>query len=66
VDNYWLNQMAALRMCGHFLGGIVVVTEKNEQSIIQGDYAAKAIASIIIAGILLMFGYGLLHWIFFE
>ncbi len=53
-------------MCGHFLGGIVVVVEKNEQSIIEGDYAAKAIASIIIAGILLMFGYGLLHWVFFE
>jgi len=58
--------MAALCMCGHFLGGIVMVVEKNEQSIIEGDYAAKVIASIIIAGILLMFGYGLLHWIFFE
>ena len=58
--------MAALRMCGHFFGGIVVVVEKNELSIIQGDYAAKAIASIIIAGIVLMFSYGLLHWIFFE
>ena len=58
--------MAALRMCGHFLGGIVMVVEKNEQSIIEGDYAAKVIAAIIIAGILLMFGYGLLHWIIFE
>jgi type IV secretory pathway VirB2 component (pilin) len=43
-----------------------VATEKNEQSIIEGDYAAKAIASIIIAGILLMFGYGLIHWVMFE
>jgi hypothetical protein len=58
--------MAALRMCGHFLGGIVMVVEKNEQSIIEGDYAAKVIASIIIAGILLMFSYGLLHWVIFE
>jgi hypothetical protein len=66
VDNYWLNQMAAPRMCGHFLGGIVMVVEKNEQSIIEGDYAAKVIASIIIAGILLMFSYGLLHWVIFE
>ena len=43
-----------------------MTAQKNEQSIVQGDYAAKVIASIIIAGILLMFSYGLLHWIIFE
>jgi hypothetical protein len=49
-----------------FFREIVVTAEKNEQNIIEGDYAAKIVASIIIAGILLMFSYGLLHWIFFE
>ena len=49
-----------------FFRGMVVTAEKNEQSIVQGDYAAKIIASIIIAGILLMFSYGLLHWVIFE
>ncbi len=43
-----------------------MVAGKTEQSIVQGDNAAKAIAAIIIAGILLMFSYGLLHWIIFE
>ncbi len=43
-----------------------MTAEKNEQSIIEGDYAAKIIAAIIIAGILLMFGYGLIHWVLFE
>jgi type IV secretory pathway VirB2 component (pilin) len=45
---------------------MVVIVEKNQQSTMQGDNAAKIIASVIIAGIMLMFGYGLLHWIFFE
>jgi hypothetical protein len=45
---------------------MVVIADKNEQSVSQGDNAAKIISSIIIAGILLMFGYGLLHWIIFE
>jgi len=44
----------------------VVAADKNEQSIVQGDNAAKAVASIIIAGILLMFSYTLLHWIILE
>lgn len=43
-----------------------VIAEKNQQGSGQGDMAAKVIASIIIAGIVLMFGSGLLHWIFFE
>jgi hypothetical protein len=45
---------------------MVVIAERNEQGTVQGDTAAKLIASIIIAGILLMFSYGLLHWIFLE
>ena len=49
-----------------FFRGVAMAAEKTEQSIVQGDYAAKAIASIIIAGILLMFSYGLLHWVIFE
>ena len=59
-----LIQMAALRMCGHFLGAMIVDT--NEQTIIQGDNAAKVIASIIIAGIAADVRYGLFHWIIFE
>ena len=43
-----------------------MVADKTEQDIIQGDNVAKIIASIIIAGILLMFASGLLHWIIFE
>jgi type IV secretory pathway VirB2 component (pilin) len=43
-----------------------VIVEKNQQNTMQGDNVAKVIASVIIAGIMLMFGYGLLHWIFFE
>jgi hypothetical protein len=35
-----------------FFREIVVTADKNEQSIIEGDYAAKIVASIIIAGIL--------------
>ena len=38
---------------------------KSEQGSAQGDRAAKMIASIIIAGIVLMFGYGLIGWILF-
>lgn len=45
---------------------MVVTAYKNQQSEVQGDTAAKGIASIIIAGILLMSSYGLLHWIIFE
>jgi type IV secretory pathway VirB2 component (pilin) len=45
---------------------MVVIVEKNQQNTMQGDNVAKVIASVIIAGIMLMFGYGLLHWIFFE
>jgi type IV secretory pathway VirB2 component (pilin) len=43
-----------------------VTADKNEQTIVQDDFAAKAIAAVIIAGILLMFGYTLLHWVIFE
>lgn len=46
-----------------------MVTEKNEQASVDGsaraDRAAKVIASIIIAGLLGMFGYGILGWIMF-
>jgi hypothetical protein len=45
---------------------MVVIADKNERGVVQGDNAAKVIASIIIAGILLMFSYGLFHWIIFE
>jgi hypothetical protein len=58
--------MAALRMCGHFLGGWSWPRRENEQSIAQGDYAAKVSASIINASILLMFSYSFFHWIIFE
>jgi hypothetical protein len=43
-----------------------MIADKNEQGAVQGDKAAKIIASVIIGGILLMFGYGLFHWIIFE
>jgi hypothetical protein len=42
------------------------IADKNEQGIVQGDNAAKAIAPIIIVGILLMFSYRLLHLTIFE
>ncbi|HEX3338162.1 MAG: hypothetical protein WAK90_11165 [Pseudolabrys sp.] len=46
-----------------------MVTEKNEQASVDGsvraDRAAMVIASIIIAGLLGMFGYGILGWIMF-
>jgi hypothetical protein len=45
---------------------MIMIAEKNQQGTVQGDSAAKAIASIIIAGIVLMFSYGLLHRIIFE
>ena len=45
---------------------MVVIADKNERGVVQGDNAAKVIASIIIAGILLMFSYGLFHWVIFE
>jgi hypothetical protein len=38
---------------------------KSEQGNAQGDKAAKLVASIIIAGIALMFGYGIIGWILF-
>ena len=43
-----------------------MIAEKNKQGAVPGESAAKIIASLIIAGILMMFGYGLLHWIIFE
>ena len=43
-----------------------MVADKNEQGVVQGAKGAKIIASIIIAGILLMFGTGLFHWVIFE
>ena len=42
-----------------------MITDKSERGV-QGDKAAKIIASVIIGGILSMFGYGVLHWIIFE
>jgi hypothetical protein len=56
--------MAAPRLCGHFLMGPMIM-DTNEQAIIKGDRAAKVIASIIIAGVLAMFAYGLFGWIVF-
>jgi hypothetical protein len=42
---------------------------KDEQASVDGslraDRAAKVIASIIIAGLVVMFGYGILGWIIF-
>jgi hypothetical protein len=38
---------------------------KSERGIAQGDNAAKVIASIIIAGLVVIFGYGLIGWIVF-
>jgi hypothetical protein len=46
--------------------GQAVIAENNQPDVAQGEKAAKVIASIIIAGIVLMFASGLLHWIFFE
>ena len=43
-----------------------MIAENNQPDVAQGEKAAKVIASIIIAGIVLMFASGLLHWIFFE
>jgi hypothetical protein len=46
-----------------------MATEKNEHASVDGsvraDRAAMVIASIIIAGLLGMFGYGILGWIMF-
>jgi len=42
-----------------------MTVNKSEQNIAQGDQAAKVIASIIIAGVVVMFGYGLIGWIVF-
>ena len=58
--------MAAPLMCGHFLNGLAVNMDKTEQGTARADRAAKIVASIIIAGILAMFSYGMLHWIIFE
>jgi hypothetical protein len=42
---------------------------QDEQASVDGslraDRAAKVIASIIIAGLVVMFGYGILGWIIF-
>jgi hypothetical protein len=37
--------------------------DNNEQASAQGDMAAIVIASIIIAGVIAMFGYGIFAWI---
>ncbi|HVR59801.1 MAG: hypothetical protein WBE32_11015 [Pseudolabrys sp.] len=46
-----------------------MATGKDEQASVDGslraDRAAMVIASIIIAGLLVMFGYGILGWIIF-
>ena len=46
-----------------------MATGKDEQAGVDGrpraDRAAMLIASIIIAGLLVMFGYGILGWIIF-
>jgi len=49
-----------------FFRSTAVIADKKEQGVEQGAKGAKIIASIIIAGILLMFGYGLVHWVIFE
>jgi len=55
--------MAAPLSCGHFL--MRADDHKSEQGSVQGDKAAKVISSIIIAGIVVMFGYGIFGWILF-
>jgi hypothetical protein len=47
-----------------FFNGAMIM-DGNEQTTVQGDKAAKVIASIIIVGIVAMFGYGLFGWIVF-
>jgi len=42
-----------------------MTVSKSEQGSAQGDKVAKVIASIIIAGLVVMFGYGLIGWIVF-
>jgi len=42
-----------------------MTVSKSDQGSAQGDKAAKVIASVIIAGITLMFGYGIIGWILF-
>jgi hypothetical protein len=56
--------MAAPLSCGHFLMGPMIM-DRNEQASVQGDKAARAIASIIIARIAATFGHGLFGWIIF-
>jgi hypothetical protein len=56
--------MAAPRLCGHFFMGPMIM-DNSEQGSVQGDKAAKLIASVIIAGIAAMFGYGLFGWIIY-
>ncbi len=58
--------MAAPFTCGHFLNGLAAIMDRIEQGTEHADRAAKIIASVIIAGILAMFSYGMLHWIIFE
>lgn len=43
-----------------------MIADKPEHAMAQADKAAKAVASIIIVGILAMFSYGILHWVIFE
>jgi len=40
-------------------------TRAHRQEDVPGDKAAKIIASVIIAGIALMFGYGVFGWMIF-
>jgi len=58
--------MAAPNLCGHFLDGVPMAMDNSNQISAQAETAAKVGASIIIAGILAMFIYGILHWVIFE
>lgn len=64
--NYQTLQMAAPRLCGHFLSEVPMAMDNSDQVSAQAETAAKVGASIIIAGILAMFTYGILHWVIFE
>ena len=60
--------MAAPLSCGHFLMGPMTMDKCEQGSVqgsVQGDKAANVISSIIIAGIVVMFGYGIFGWILF-
>ena len=58
--------MAAPKSCGHFLNGGPMAMDSSDHVSAQAETAAKVGASIIIAGILAMFSYGILHWVIFE